>query len=252
MSTVESATTGLTTTSYAVLSLLSLRPWSTYELAQQMKRDLHWFWPRAESNLYQEPKKLVAHGLARSQKRFRGKRPSTVYKITSSGRRALAEWVRQPGNPAPALEFEAIVRVLSAQCADAEDLRRLLESVRDRMQEFVDFGERQGAEIAAGQGPFPDRTHIIALVHGFMDLYVDAVHRWALWALAEVEQWANTSPDDDKLSRARALLMTPVAVVGATAGRGPRPAVAAGRPRSAGVAHAPGSDELAFHNPPTQ
>lgn len=220
---MENATKGLTTTSYAVLSLLSLRPWTTYELAQQMKRDLHWFWPRAESNLYQEPKNLVAHGLARSQKHYTGKRPSTVYKITSSGKRALAEWVRQPGNPAPILEFEAIVRVLSAQCVDAEDLRRLLESVRDRMQEFVEFGERQGAEIATGEGPFPERTHIIALVHGFMDLYVDAVQRWALWALAEVEQWADTGADEDKLSRARTLLMTPVAEVGATAGHGRRP-----------------------------
>ena len=216
---MENAATGLTTTSYAVLSLLSLRPWTTYELAQQMKRDLHWFWPRAESNLYQEPKKLVAHGLARSKKRFRGKRPSTVYTITSLGRRALAEWVRQPGNPAPTLEFEAIVRVLSAQCVDAVDLRRLLESVRDGMAEFVDFGERQGVEIANGEGPFPERTHIIALVHGFMDLHVDAVHRWAVWALAEVDKWTDTRPDEDKLHRARTLLMTPVAEVGATAGR---------------------------------
>lgn len=126
-----------------------------------------------------------------------------MYKITESGKRALAEWVRRPGNPAPILEFEAIVRVLSAQCVDADDLRRLLESVRDRMQEFVEFGEWQGAEIATGEGPFPDRTHIIALVHGFMDLYVDAVHRWALWALAEVEQWGDTGADEDKLSRAR-------------------------------------------------
>jgi PadR family transcriptional regulator AphA len=249
---VEHPAKGLTTTSYAVLSLLSLRPWTTYELAQQMKRDLHWFWPRAESNLYQEPKKLVAHGLARSEKRLRGKRPSTVYKITTSGRRALAEWVRQPGNTAPTLEFEAIVRVLSAQCVDADDLRRLLESVRDRMQDFVEFGERQGAEIATGEGPFPDRTHIIALVHGFMDLYVDAVHRWALWALAEVDQWADTAPDNDKLSRARTLLVTPVAEVGATAGRGPTPAVAAQGPRSASSANAPSSHEHASHDSPTQ
>ena len=219
---MEGAATGLTTTSYAVLSLLSLRPWTTYELAQQMKRDLHFFWPRAESNLYQEPKKLVAHGLARSQRRYTGRRPSTVYKITASGRRALAEWVRQPGNPAPILEFEAIVRVLSAQCVDADDLRRILESVRDRMEEFVAFGEGQGAEIAAGEGPFPDRTHIIALVHAFMDVYVDAVHRWALWALAEVEHWADTEIDDDKLQRAQTLLATPVAVVGAAAGRRPK------------------------------
>ena len=213
----------LTTTSYALLSLLALRPWTTYELAQQMQRSLNWFWPRAESKLYQEPKKLVARGLARSERRYNGKRPSTVYKITPSGRRVLATWVRQPGNPSPVLEFEAIVRVLSAQCVDADDLRRILESVRDRMEEWVDFGERQGREIATTGGPFPDRTHIIALVHGFMDLYVDAVHRWALWALDEVDDWRDTAPDRHKLERARSTLMTPLAEIGATAGHTRRP-----------------------------
>lgn len=209
----------LTTTSYAVLSLLALQPWTTYELAQQMKRSLNWFWPRAESKLYQEPKKLVAHGLARSQKRFTGKRPSTVYRITAAGRRALTEWIREGGSPGPVLEFEAMVRVLSAQCADVEDLRSVLEAVRDHSQEMADFGERQGIEIATTGGPFPDRTHIIALVHCFMDVYVDAVHRWSLWALEQVQDWDDTQPDDEKLARARALLTTPLAEVGATAGR---------------------------------
>ncbi len=119
-------TAQLTTTSYAVLSLLSLQPWTTYELAQQMKRSLHWFWPRAESKLYEEPKKLVSHRLARSERRYVGKRASTVYTITPAGRRALAAWVRASGEPGPTLEFEALLRVLSAQCVTVEDLRRTL------------------------------------------------------------------------------------------------------------------------------
>jgi len=209
----------LTTTSYAVLSLLALRPWTTYELAQQMKRSLHWFWPRAESNVYVEPKKLVAQGLARAERRYKGRRPSTVLKITPAGRRALTKWVQQSGDPEPHLEFEAIVRVLAAQCVEVEDIRRLLEAVRDRMEDFVEFGEAQGAEIATTGGPFPDRTHIIALVHGFMDIYVDAIHRWSLWALDEVGRWRDTAPDDEKITRARQLLLTPVAEVGARAGR---------------------------------
>ena len=56
----------LTTTSYAILGLLAVRPWSTYELAAQMRRNLHYFWPRAESNVYAEPKRLVAGGFARA------------------------------------------------------------------------------------------------------------------------------------------------------------------------------------------
>ena len=56
----------LTTTSYAILGLLRLRSWTPYELAKQVQKSLGWFWPRAERKLYDEPKNLVAHGLAKA------------------------------------------------------------------------------------------------------------------------------------------------------------------------------------------
>ena len=184
-----------------------------------MKRSLHWFWPWAESNLYEEPKKLVADRFARAATRYTGKRASTVYTITPKGRRALAAWVRQPGEPAPTLEFEALVRVLSVQCVDVEDLREILEAVRDRAQEMIDFGEHQDNETATSDGPFPERAHIIALVHGFMALYSDALHRWSQWALDETASWPDTAPDQHKLEQARTILRTPVADFSANAGR---------------------------------
>ena len=88
----------LTSTSYAILGLLSLRPWTTYELAQQMQRALGQFWPRAESKLYEEPKKLVEHGLAKATVEHVGKRPRTVYAITPAGRKALKAWMPEPSD----------------------------------------------------------------------------------------------------------------------------------------------------------
>ena len=50
-----------TPTSYAIQALLSLRPWSAYELTGFMRTsNLRGIWPRAESRLYAEPKNLVA------------------------------------------------------------------------------------------------------------------------------------------------------------------------------------------------
>src|SRR3954447_17312688 len=94
----------LTATSYAILGLRAVKPWTTYELAQQMQKALGQFWPRAESRLYEEPKKLVAHGLARATSEMVGKRPRTVYAITPKGRRAMAAWVPTAG-AGPVLEF---------------------------------------------------------------------------------------------------------------------------------------------------
>src|SRR5258705_6095944 len=100
----------LTSTSYAILGLLAVKPWSTYELAQQMDRALGRFWPRAESKLYEEPKKLVAHGLAKATTELVGKRPRTIYTITAKGRRAIAGWVPTSG-AGPTLEVEQLVKV---------------------------------------------------------------------------------------------------------------------------------------------
>src|SRR5258708_34945442 len=68
----------LTPTSFAILGLLSIQPFRTYELAQQMDRTVSWFWPRAASRVYEQPQKLAAARLATSQASFTGKRRSTV------------------------------------------------------------------------------------------------------------------------------------------------------------------------------
>jgi DNA-binding PadR family transcriptional regulator len=211
MQAVADKPPGLTTTSYALLSLLALRPWTTYELAKQMKRSLHWFWPRAESKLYDEPRKLEAHGFARSERHYNGRRPSTVYEITPAGRDALAAWVARPGNPAPVLEFEALLRVFAADSVGADELLRVIESVRAEMEGWQAFFNALGEDVATTGGPFPRRIHINALTYRFMSLYSNAVHEWAVWASNEVGDWADTAPDEAKLARARKTFLTPMA-----------------------------------------
>jgi DNA-binding PadR family transcriptional regulator len=72
----------LSPTSFALLGLLSLRPWTTYELAQQLTRSLRWFFPRAERHLYTEVKRLADAGLASAEVGFTGRRRSTTCAIT--------------------------------------------------------------------------------------------------------------------------------------------------------------------------
>ena len=72
----------MTTSSYAVLALLDLRPWTGYELTQQARRSLRYAWPKSERLLYSEPKKLVELGYATTRKETTGKRSRNVYEIT--------------------------------------------------------------------------------------------------------------------------------------------------------------------------
>lgn len=177
-----------TTTSYALLGLLTVKEWTTYELAQQMEKNIGTYWPRAQSKLYEEPKKLVALGFARARKEKIGARPRTVYSITPKGRRAFRSWLQEPGSP-PQLEFEALIKVFFADQGTKEDLMGTLDAVRS----WVEMRRRLGAEIAAylvsGQAEFPHRLHIIALTSRFQLEFTQAVERWAEWASHEVERW---------------------------------------------------------------
>src|SRR5438034_428456 len=83
----------LTATSYGVLSVLAIRDHSSYELTKQMRLSLHYLWPRAESNVYAEPKRLVAAGLAEAREEWNGDRRRTIYSVTEAGRAALAGWL---------------------------------------------------------------------------------------------------------------------------------------------------------------
>lgn len=181
------------TTSFALLGLLRLRPWTTYELAKQVQRSLGWFWPRAERSLYDEPKKLVAAGLATATEERTGKRPRTVYAITTEGRRALRRWLGEPSEP-PALEFEAMVKVFFADGGTLEQLRATL----DRVEAAAEDRRRQLRQMIddSTEGPyeFVDRVHVNALGLRFQLDHEQHVAAWARWARGVVDTWE--SPTD--------------------------------------------------------
>lgn len=181
----------LTTTSYSVLALLALQPWTTYQLAKQMERSLGFIWPRAVSRLYEEPKKLVAAGLATSRPEATGRRRSTVYTITPAGRDALAGWLAEPGS-GPVLECEALVKIAYADQGTRDGLLANLTALIDDTSAKLHFGDMIARQYLDGRGPFQERLPLSGLMWRFLWEYNVTVLRWARWARAEVEAW----PDD--------------------------------------------------------
>src|SRR5215211_2322002 len=127
-SAVNDAPQGLTTTSYAVLTQLAVRPWSTYELAQQRVRYFRYVWPRAESAIYREVKRLAAMRLVAAKREYVGQRPRTVYSITEAGRHVLRGWLDTPVSPF-AMDFDAMIRQFIAPLGTKEQLVATLEQV---------------------------------------------------------------------------------------------------------------------------
>ncbi|MCU7821066.1 PadR family transcriptional regulator [Kitasatospora sp. DSM 101779] len=215
----------LTTTSYAVLGLLAVRPWSTYELARQMDRSLGRIWPRAQSKIYEEPKKLVRYGLARAEQGSVGRRPRTVYAITPAGHDALAAWLGEPG-VGPVLESEQLLKVFFADSGSTADTLATLRAARAWAVERNRDNLAAARAYAAGEGPFPERAAQTLLVGRFLTDYYRLVADWADWAAAAVEQW----PDEPRDAAADPDELTETARRAAWSAAGDGPAPPSGSP----------------------
>ena len=183
----------LTTSSYAVLGLLSLRPWSAYDLARQAERSLRFAWPKSERHLYSEPKKLVTLGYASVRQEPAGpKRKRQIYEITDAGRRVLTEWAASEPGP-PAFEGEAMVRLLFAEHGSVDDLDAALRKLKSDVQELhawslsIVDGYRTGADV-----PFPDRLHLSVLLATFQLEFFTLIERWVDFATDEISRWQDT------------------------------------------------------------
>jgi DNA-binding PadR family transcriptional regulator len=178
----------LTTTSYAVLSVLAIRDHSTYELTGQMRRSLHYLWPRAESNVYAEPKRLVAAGLAESREERNGRRRRTIYSITRAGREALAEWLTAPSSR-QRYESEALLKVFFAENGTRDDLLVSIRALRDDALAAIAHFQRFADMYEAGEGEHPHRFALSALAARLLCEQQAATARWAGWAELVVSGW---------------------------------------------------------------
>ncbi|HEX9350397.1 MAG TPA: PadR family transcriptional regulator [Gaiellaceae bacterium] len=186
----------LTTTSYAILGLLAIRPWSTYELTKQMRRSLHHIWPRAESNVYAEPKRLVEAGLATTEVQRVGKRTRTLYTITGTGLGALRSWLGTESGPSR-FESELAVKVLFGNEGKKEELLTNLRRFAEEAAAVKEFWKAIAAEYVSGTHAFPERVHVNALIFRLVGEQAKTNARWAEWAIEEVESWPDVAAPTD-------------------------------------------------------
>ena len=186
-----STTPSMTTTSYAILGLLAVKTWTTHELVQQVDRSLRRLWPRAQSKLYEEPKKLVALGYAKASDDSIGRRRRTRYAITAKGRRVLAAWLKEPGE-GPVLEFEQLVKIHFADSGTKADVIANLDATRTWVLKQNEENLSTARAYLAGEGSVPERAALNHLGGRFLTDFYVAVAKWVEWSWKIVETW----PDD--------------------------------------------------------
>ena len=180
----------LSTTGYAVLGLLALRPLTPYELTQQMQRSLDYCWPTSERSVYDQPDRLVDAGFARRERTGPGR--AARYAITEPGRDALRRWLGT--TPAmPRFQNEPLLRLLLADQADLADLDQVITTLKVHVTERRRTGIEQMGPYLTGDGLFQERAHITVLFVDLVHRVLDALEDWADQVAEVTAAWPSTA-----------------------------------------------------------
>lgn len=170
---------------YAVLGLLSQGPSSGYGIAGALTRGFAGnLFVRGATKAYEEPRRLVARGLATAERVWQGRRPRTVYALTDDGRAVLAQWL-QSGSAPPVLEVESLLKVFFGDADGADPVRSV-----DEVAQWASDRFAEGAEVLAsyrqGRGTYQHNARWVRLTMLANIELTDAFARWSRRAAAEL------------------------------------------------------------------
>jgi PadR family transcriptional regulator, regulatory protein AphA len=115
----------LTPVSYVVLGLVARDgPSTPYALKAAVGRGIAHFWQFPHSQIYAETERLARLGLLAEDREQTGRRRRS-YRITPSGRAALAAWLAEPAEEPPQFRSLGLLKLFFAQHAEPEQIAEL-------------------------------------------------------------------------------------------------------------------------------
>lgn len=144
---------------HALATALSERAGTGYELARRFDRSIGQFWSATHQQIYRVLARMETDGWVTSTAVAQHGRPDKkVYRITPTGRAALAAWVREPAElDVPRSELSVKIRAagardrpaLRAEVGRHRDLRRqrLEAYLANEQREFSDPDALRGREV---------------------------------------------------------------------------------------------------------
>lgn len=166
---------GLTTTSYAVLGLLSISPMSGYDLHQGASRSVAHFWPISKTQVYAELARLEPLGLIEGtdvpQERLPDKR---VFRLSAAGEETLDDWLENAPPERVQMRIPFLLKALLGHRLQPAVTSRLLDHVHHgasaEARRFADFDDLLAAA--------PD-THYARITVLFGQKLSEAMAEWA-------------------------------------------------------------------------
>jgi PadR family transcriptional regulator, regulatory protein AphA len=138
-------------TTYAVLGLIDKVPSASgYELVAVAGRSFAHFWPISQTLLYRELDRLVGLGWVAATRVEQLHAPSKwTYRITTTGRQALADWLATPTPATGSFRSGVLLRFFFSYRLHPDQVRSLLAEYRSALQtqqeEFVAIMDKLAA-----------------------------------------------------------------------------------------------------------
>jgi PadR family transcriptional regulator AphA len=169
---------------HALLGLLAIEPASGYSLTKAFDESLgRYAWHAGHTSIYPELGRLAERGLVEVM--AEGPRGSRTYAVTPAGREELRTWLLQPPGRTGKVRNEQVLRMFLLSTLDPDDARVVL----DRIAESSAAGAAELRDIRARHGGVPlagrDGFGLLAAEFGLRQY--EAVHDWALWAIAQLD-----------------------------------------------------------------
>jgi DNA-binding PadR family transcriptional regulator len=128
-----------TTTSFAILGLLSERPMSGYDVLAATKLSIGQFWSMSRAGIYRELERLERLGYVTGSDVAQRDRPhKRIYEPSAAGRDALQEWLDSADldDEGPRVSF--LVRIFFGRRMRRSSVEKLLADVAARTQRDLD------------------------------------------------------------------------------------------------------------------
>jgi DNA-binding PadR family transcriptional regulator len=162
---------------HAILTVLSERPATGYDLSKQFEETVACYWKATQQQIYRELGRMEHQGWVSCEVVPQLGRPDRkVYALTDAGRQELFRWAAEPSTPTSIRE-DLLVKVLGGAYVPTS---QLLEEVRRRRdvhaRQLTAYQHREGEFLAAESLPPQEQFRYLTLRRGI--LYEQEWIRW--------------------------------------------------------------------------
>jgi len=165
------------TTRFALLGMLSIRPMSGYDIKKLIENSVSYFWTESYGQIYPILKKLVTEKLVtRTTKKQSGKPDRHVYALTSAGRRVLRDWLAR--SPAPKVDRnELLLKLFFGEEVAASVSAAHVAEFRERQTQLLERYRAIAHEIKTEKKGNPNAPFWLMTVH-YGQRSSEALLRW--------------------------------------------------------------------------